>query len=63
MKVAEIIQLFGKQENVAEVAGVKQSAVAQWKKHCSIPHKRQKLLLKEARRLELGLTASDFFDD
>ena len=63
MEIQKIIQKFGKQEAVASIAGVGQSAVSEWIRNKSIPHKRQSLLLKEAKRLKLDLNPSDFFDD
>ena len=62
MEVQKIIQKFGKQEAVAAIAGVGQSAVSEWVRNSSIPHKRQARLLKEAKRLNIDLQPSDFFD-
>jgi hypothetical protein len=63
MFTAKIIRKFGTQTDAVAVAGVGQSVVSKWIKADQIPGKRQRILLKAAKKQEIDLKAADFFDD
>ncbi|OYD82521.1 Cro/CI family transcriptional regulator [Azospirillum brasilense] len=56
-----IIQKFGTQTALAEAVGVRQSAVAAWKKRGFIPARQQPAVLAAARNRGIKLTPNDFF--
>ena len=59
--VDSLVSVFGSQEAVARIAGVKQPSVAEWKRRNSIPSRRVHKLLRHARDNNLDLEADDFF--
>lgn len=57
-----IISKFGTQGALASAIKIQQSAVAAWKKRGFIPTRQQQRIMDAAKRLEIPLTAEDFFE-
>ena len=53
---------FKTQVRLAECAEVGQVAVAGWKVRNSIPHERQRIILRNAERFGVQLDGRDFFE-
>lgn len=59
--VDTIIERFGTQSALADALGIRQSAVAAWKKRGSIPSRQQQEILKAARHSNVKIEPADFF--
>ncbi|WP_353861442.1 carph-isopro domain-containing protein [Azospirillum formosense] len=58
-----IIGRFGTQTALADAIGVRQSAVAAWKRRGIIPARQQLRILEVARERGIPLEPADFFED
>jgi DNA-binding transcriptional regulator YiaG len=58
-----IIEKFGTQSALADALGIRQSAVAAWKKRGFIPARQQEEILRIARRRGINIGPKDFFSE
>lgn len=63
MKVNEILKLFKSQKHLADILGVNDSTVAQWKRRDAIPANRIQQILCVAQTEHVAIAPSDFFQN